>query len=308
MSGAQVLTAHPITEALCYHGEGPVWSPTWGGLRWVDMLAGDLLTLHTDGSVTRLHVTGEGGDGPDRGWRPVAAFCRPRTRGGYVVGLERGIGLSDTPDSAPTEVVELWADPGVRMNEGGCDPWGRLWAGGLAYDRTPAASALLCLDAEHRAVRVVDAVTTSNGIDFSPDGRLAYYNDTGTRRTDVFDVTADGGLTNRRPFHPAPILTTGDRAGAPASPDGLCVDAEGNVWIAMNRAGEVHQVSPAGNLLCVVRVPVALSTACTLGGSDLRTLYVTTSRENLAAPEPTAGAVFAVRVDVPGRPVRAYAG
>lgn len=297
------LRADRVTEPLCYHGEGPVWSPSWGGLRWVDMLAGDLLTLRTGGTVERLHVgTVEGRD-----WKPVAAFCRPRVGGGYVVGLERGYGLASDVDAPPEQVVALWDDPNLRMNEGGCDPWGSLYAGGMAYDRTPGASQLLRMDPDGTVDVTLEAVSTSNGIGFSPDGTLAYYNDTGLRRTDVFDVV-DRRLADRRPFHAAPILTSGERAGQPASPDGLCVDSAGNVWVAMNRLGQVHQLSPAGELLTVVEVPVRLTTACTLGGEDLRTLYVSTSRENLADAEPDAGAIFAVQVAVPGQPVLPYAG
>lgn len=297
------LTATLVTEPLAYHAEGPVWSHAWGGLRWVDMLAGDLLTLRPDGTIDRLHVgTVEGRD-----WKPVAAFCHPRAGGGYVVGLERGYGLASDVDAAPDEVVALWEDPNLRMNEGGCDPWGRLYAGGMAYDRTPGAAQLIRIDADGTVTTVLKEVSTSNGIAFSPDGTLAYYNDTGLKRTEVFDVV-DRDLVSRRPFHEAPVLTTGERAGSPASPDGLCVDSAGNVWIAMNRAGQVHQVSPIGELLTVVEVPAQLTTACTLGGEDLRTLYVTTSRENLADPEPEAGAIFAVEVDIPGQPVLPYAG
>lgn len=299
----QHLTATRVTEPLCYHGEGPVWSPAWGGLRWVDMLAGDLLTLRADGSVDRLHV----GTVPGRDWKPIAAFCRPRAEGGYVVGLERGYGLASDVDAAPDRVVALWDDPNLRMNEGGCDPWGRLYAGDMAYDRTPGAARLLRIDPDGTVETVLDAVSTSNGIDFSPDQSHAYYNDTGLKRTDVFDVV-DHELVKRRPFHDAPLLTSGERAGSPASPDGLCVDSAGNVWTAMNRLGQVHQISPSGELLTVVEVPCRLTTACTLGGDDLRTLYIATSKENLPDPEPDAGAIFAVEVEVPGKPVLPFAG
>ncbi|NMR19989.1 SMP-30/gluconolactonase/LRE family protein [Cellulomonas fimi] len=277
--------AEQLTDPLAYHGEGPCWSPTWGGLRWVDMLAGDLLTLRDDGTVDRLHV-GE-----------VAAFVRPRARGGYVVGIERGIALADGPDDVPTPAPPLWTDPGVRMNEGGCDPVGNLYAGGMAYDRTPGGSDLYRITPDGEASVVVPGVTTSNGIDFSPDGALAYYNDTATTRTDVFDVV-DGELTGRRPFHSA-----GD-----GRPDGLCVDSAGNVWVALNRVGRVRCYSPEAEILEELSLPLRLVTACTLGGEDGRDLFITTSRENLDDPEPEAGAVFRARVDVPGRPVLPYGG
>lgn len=274
-----------VTDAIAYHGEGPVWSGTWGGLRWVDMLAGDLLTLRDDGSVDRLHV-GE-----------VAAFVRPRTRGGYVVGVERGIALADSPDAVPVALPALWSDTGVRMNEGACDPWGHLYAGSMGYDKAVGAASLYRIAPDGEVSVVLDDVTISNGLDFSPDGSLAYYDDTETGRTDVFDVV-DGRLGRRRPFH-----TAGE-----GHPDGLTVDSAGNVWVALNHAGRVRCLSPAGQVLAEVALPVRLVTACTLGGPDLRDLYITTSRENLDDPEPEAGALFRVRVDVPGKPVLPYAG
>ncbi|MCL3861822.1 SMP-30/gluconolactonase/LRE family protein [Actinotalea sp. K2] len=278
-------TLEQVTPAVAYHGEGPCWSPTWGGLRWVDMLAGDLLTLREDGRVDRLHV-GE-----------VAAFVRPRVRGGYVVGLERGLGLADGADELPVALPEMWTDRGVRMNEGGCDPGGTLYAGSMPYDRTPGGASLYRVSPDGEVAVELGDVTISNGIDFSPDGRRAYYNDTATGTTDVFDVVA-GRLSRRRVFHP----------GGDGRPDGLTVDSAGNVWVALNAVGRVRCYSPQATTLHEVDLPVRLVTACTLGGPDLRDLYITTSRENLEDPEPDAGALFRMRVDVPGRPVLPYAG
>lgn len=279
------LVPEQVTDPLCYHGEGPVWSPTWGGLRWVDMLAGDVLGMDAAGQVERMHV----GD--------VAAFLRPRTQGGWVVATERGLALGDDVDTPPEPWLTLWDDPAVRMNEGGVDPLGRLLCGTMAYHRSTGSARLYRVDADGKVDLVLPAATISNGIDFSPDGLRAYYNDTPTSRTDVFDVV-EGELTNGRPF----------ASGDDGSPDGLTVDSAGNVWVALNGAGRVRCYSPQAVVLAEVELPARLATACALGGEDLRTLFVTTSRENLDDPEPVAGAVFAVRVDVPGQPVRAFAG
>lgn len=277
--------AEQITDPIAYHGEGPVWSPSWGGLRWVDMLAGDLLTLRSDGSVDRLHV----GD--------VAAFVRPRSTGGYVVAVERGIALADGPDDVPTPLEPLWDDPTVRMNEGACDPHGNLYAGGMPYDQRPGGAGLYRITPEGDVSVVLAQVTVSNGLDFSPEGDLAYYNDTATGTTDVFDVV-DGELTNRRVFH----SSDGTHA------DGLTVDSVGNVWVALNGAGRVRCYSPRGAILEEIELPVQLVTAVTLGGPDLTDLYITTSKENLDDPEPEAGALFHATVDVPGKPVLPYRG
>ena len=182
------MKAEQITAPVAYHAEGPAWSESWGGLRWVDMLAGDVLSLAPDGSVERRHVAS------------VAAAVRPRRRGGAVLGIERGFALED-PDGTITPLEELWsADRGVRMNEDGCDPDGRFYCGSMAYDKRPGAAELHRLDPDGSARVVLDGLTISNGIEWSPDGSLAYYNDTDMGRTDVFDYDADRGLTGRRAF------------------------------------------------------------------------------------------------------------
>lgn len=275
-----------ITDAVAYHGEGPCWSDEWGGLRFVDMLAGDLLTLQSDGSVHRLH-TGS----------PVAAFVRPRRSGGYIVGLERGLGISDEPFGevrALEGASEVWTDPDIRMNEGASDPWGNLYFGNMSYTRRPEVGTVYRIGVGGKAEPIIKKTTTSNGLDFTADKSRAYFNDTALRRTDVFDVV-QGRLTNRRPFH--------DADGA--SPDGLTVDSEGNVWVALNRVGKVRLYSPDAEILGEWDLPVRLVTSVALGGADMRDLYVTTSRENLDDPEEAAGALFRARVETPGKPVTA---
>jgi sugar lactone lactonase YvrE len=167
----------------------------------------------------------------------------------------------------------------------------------MAYDRTEGAASLYRVTPAGDVTVVLPHVTTSNGIDFAPDGTRAYYNDTRTRGTDVFDVEGDR-LANRRLFHEA----------QGTSPDGLTVDSEGNVWVALNRVGKVRCYSPSAEILREAQLPVRLVTACTLGGEDGRDLFVTTSRENLEDPEPQAGSVFKMRVDVPGKPTLAFGG
>lgn len=278
------MTFTQITESVTYHGEGPIWHDSWGGLRFVDMLAGDIMTLREDGSIHRL-PTGS----------PVAAFVRPRKDGGFVVGTERGLGIADEPYGEVRELMEIWEDDSVRMNEGGTDPWGNLYAGSMAYEGTEGAGKLYRIGPDGGAEVVLNSVTTSNGIDFSPDRTRAYYNDTGNKRTDVFDVVR-GQLVNRREFAPFPD----------ASPDGLCVDCVGNVWIALNKVGKVVLMSPDAELLGEWELPVRLVTAVTLGGHDGRDVYVTTSREDLEDPEPEAGAIFHMRTEIPGQPVTPF--
>jgi sugar lactone lactonase YvrE len=280
------VKAEQVTDPVAYHGEGPVWSERWGGLRWVDMLAGDVLSLGVDGAIERRHVG------------TVAAAVRPRRGGGAVIGIERGFALEER-DGSLTYLDELWTDESVRMNEGGCDPDGRFYCGSMAYDKRPGAGALYRLDPD-RSVRVVLAgVTISNGLDWSPDGTLAYYNDTETFRVDVFDYDRDAGLTGRRPF----VATGGGR------PDGLTADADGGVWVALSNGGAVRRYTPDGVLDEVVELPVTKVTACTFGGPKLDELFITTSREGLGpGDEPLAGSLFHAAVGRKGLPVREFAG
>ena len=279
------MQAEQLTGPVAYHGEGPVWSERWGGLRWVDMLAGDLLSLSPSGAIERRHVAS------------VVAAVRPRSAGGAVLGVERGFALEDA-GGAITHLPEVWSDSGVRMNEGGCDPDGRFFCGSMAYDQRPGAASLYRLDPDRSVHVVLTGVTVSNGLEWSPDGRRAYYNDTATHRVSVFDYDAAEGLTHRR------VLAEVD-----GRPDGLTVDAEGGIWVALSDGGAVHRYSPEGQLDGVVEVPARKVTACTFGGGELDQLFITTSREGLAeGDDPLAGSLFTTSPGVSGRPVREFAG
>lgn len=276
-----------VTGPIVYHGEGPVWHELWGGLRWVDMLAGDVMAIEPEsGDVTRTHIS------------DVAAAIRPRAAGGMVVGVERGFALVDA-DGTIHKLGELWPAGPTRMNDGACDPHGRFYCGSMS--QTPGDAALYRLDTDRTVTMVTEGVTTSNGLAWSPDGRCAYYNDTETQRVSVFDYDFAAGLTDRR------TLIEIDQADG--SPDGLTVDSDGYVWVALYGGGAVRRYSPDGRLDAVVELPVSKTTAVALGGPDLRDLYITTSRENLPpAAEPEAGSVYRIRVDVPGIALHPYAG
>ncbi len=281
------MRAEQLTDPVAYHGEGPVWSPSWGGLRWVDMLAGDVLSLRPDGGVERRSV-GE-----------VAAALRPRRDGGAVIAVERGFVL-EAPDGGLERLGDIWTDQGVRMNEGGCDPDGRFYCGSMAYDQSPQAGVVYRLDPDRSVHVVLRDVTISNGLDWSPDGALAYYNDTATGQISVFDYDPLTGLSDRRVF--VDIADGG-------SPDGLTVDEQGGVWTAVFDRGEVHRYDPRGALDEVVELSARQVTACTFGGDDLDLLFITTSRQGLEPlDDPLAGSVFTAAVGVRGRPVRQFAG
>lgn len=276
-----MTTAEQLTPALAAHGEGPVWWHDWGGLRWVDMLAGDVLSLDSSGDVERMHV-GE-----------VAAALRPRRSGGMVVATEHDFVLVE--DTVRT-LATAFTDPAVRFNDGGCDLDGNFYCGTMRYDAGPGGGSLFRLTADYKVEVVLRGVTISNGLAWTPDGDTAYYVDTATNRIDVLDRD----LSNRRPFV--------EIAAEDGSPDGLTLDAEGGVWVALWEGGAVHRYSADGRLEEVIGLPVAKVTACTFGGANLDELYITTSRHGETDPHPAAGALFRVRPGVAGLPASTFAG
>lgn len=267
MPRAEVVAAH-----LTHHGEGAVWWPD-GHLRLVDGYAGDLVDLLPDGSVRRTHVGG------------FAGCFRPRQGGGAVIGADRGFALLDADGTVHPPTVVL--PPDVRMNDGTCDPEGNFWCGSMAWDGREGAGSVHRLDERGEVTLALQDATVANGMSWSPDGATVFWNDTPTQTVWQFDWAWDAGLVDRRPF----VRIDPDRGG----PDGLTVDRTGAVWVALWGGHAVHRYTPDGRLDTVVEVDAGQVSSCTIGGADLDTLYITTSREDLADGEdPMAGSVFAL--------------
>jgi sugar lactone lactonase YvrE len=281
-----VTTAKQVTEVVTHHGEGPFWDAANGRLLVVDMLAGAVVAV-----VPSVHRYELGG---------VAAAIRARAGGGYVLATERGFQLftSDfTPDGPP---VAAFGDPAIRMNDGGCDPQGRFYCGTMAYAATPGAGTLYRLDPDRTVHEVLTGVTISNGVQWPADGHHAYYNDTPTGR--VARYSFDPSLGS---FGAHETLATIDPAEG--QPDGMALDAEGGVWVALWGGGAIHRYAPDGTLTEKITVPAKQTTACTFGEGT--TMYITTSRDGLGdSAEPGAGAVFEVDAGVAGARPYAFAG
>lgn len=286
------MRAERLTDRIGYHLEGPVWWPRADEYRVVDMLAGDVLRIGAGpgGAPLRIPIGSA-----------IAACLRPRRGGGAIIGRERDIALAENDDLVdPRPLAALPAGPGVRGNEGGCDPLGRFLLGTMARDQRAGGGALHRVDpARPGAVEtVLAAVTVSNGLAWAAEGDRAYYCDSGTG---VVSAIEGDDFAGRRDF-----VRFDDDEGVP---DGCCVDAEGGVWVAANGAGEVRRWSPEGALTAVVEVDARQVTACAFGGPGLRELLITTSREDLDdGDDPAAGSLFAVEPGVAGLPPLEYAG
>ncbi|MER7899183.1 SMP-30/gluconolactonase/LRE family protein [Streptomyces sp. NPDC096046] len=253
-------------------GEGPTWDTAAGRLLWIDILG------------SRLHTYD-----PDTGRRTVRrteqhiGAVKPRAGGGLVLNLRDGVGLLD-PDGG-FGWLHHEPVPGRRANDAAVAPDGALWAGTMRYDEAPGGGTLSRVTGDGSVAVVLDDVAVSNGTGWSPDGRLMYYIDSPTRRVDVFDH-ADGRISGRRI-----LVEIEESAGFP---DGLTVDAEGCVWVALWQGSAVRRYTPDGELDRVIELPVPLVTACAFGGAGLTDLYVTTARVGLTDPPALAGSLFVV--------------
>ncbi|MFD6322937.1 SMP-30/gluconolactonase/LRE family protein [Streptomyces sp. NPDC058442] len=255
-------------------GEGPTWDPATGRLLWIDILNS---RVHTYDPATGRRTL--------RRTEQHVGAVKPRAGGGLVLNLRDGIGLLDPDDTF--RWLRHEPVPGRRGNDAAVAPDGTLWAGTMRYDEATGGGTLTRVTGDGTAETVLDDVTVSNGTGWSPDGRLMYYIDTPTRRIDVLDVdAASGSVTGRRP-----LAVVEDGAGFP---DGLTVDAEGCVWVALWDGAAVRRYTPSGALDRVVELPVPRVTACAFGGPGLSDLYVTTARVGLASPPPLAGSLLVV--------------
>jgi sugar lactone lactonase YvrE len=282
-------------EAQAELGEGPIWDAARRQLLFVDIMHGE---VHAFDPATRIHAIYEVG-------QPAGAVT-PTTRGDWLVAARDGFYRLD-PATGQTRLFALVeADkPDNRMNDGYCDARGRFWAGTMSMAREKQAGALYRLDPNGVVTSMLGGVTTSNGVDWSLDGTLMYYIDTDTSQVDVFDFdAARGTIANRRPFAVIP-----PDAGRP---DGLIVDAEGGIWVALWGGSAIRRYTSTGELERTIPMPVPHPTKCAFGGPDLDVLYITSASIALSpqqrAANPRAGDLFHCRPGVKGRPATAFAG
>ena len=256
--------------------EGPRWDAATQRLLWVDI------------EGCELHVLESGEDRAIRLDAMVGATA-PTTGGSALVALADRLALVDLADESVRTLVTLPHGPALRSNDGACDAAGRFWIGTMALDLTPGAAALYRYDG--RLERVLHGVTLSNGLGWTRDDTRMYYIDSTAYRVDIFDFElASGRLDERRPF-----VSIDRSAGIP---DGLAVDDEGGVWVALYGGSCVHRYDERGRLDAVLEVPAENVTSCCFGGDGGHSLFVTT-----AAPD---GNVYVTQPGVSGPPAHLF--
>jgi sugar lactone lactonase YvrE len=289
----QTLEALAVEAPASCLGEGPLWHAGKRTLFWTDIdrqrlcsydpSAGTSCTFEFEFKIGAFAMTPEG--------RMVLATPR-----GFMTCDENGKDVS--------LIAEIEVDrPETRMNDGKCDRAGRFWAGTMAYDDSRGSCSLYRLDPDGSTSRMLGGVTISNGLAWSGDDTLMYYVDTAEQRIDVFDFELEtGAIAGRRPFvYISPAV---------GRPDGITIDADDHVWVALWGGGSVHRYSPDGDLHTVISVPASLVTSCAFGGESLEDLYITTATVALNRSEldsqPDAGRPFTCRPGVPGLPAATF--
>ena len=258
-------------------GEGARWIN--GRLVVVDLLAGRVLETRGDvpapfQEIAKLPV-------------PVGAVAPVRDSDGLIAAFGTGAGLLDGPAQT------VFAGDGFRVNDAVADPEGRFWVTTMAYDTEPGTGAVHRLGSPSP---VLKGLTIPNGPAFTHDGRLMYLADSARGLVHRFDVDRDGELSGRHVFLHTPRHT----------PDGMTTDVAGNVWIAFWGSSFVRRYLPDGTLDREIRLPASQPTSVCLGGPDLSRLFITTASYGLHRSTLHDGALFAVDVDIPGRPANEH--
>lgn len=280
------MRPEPLGPIRAELGECPVWAPQEQRLHWLDILG--QRRLITDPQTGATEVTALP--------RPTSCIARTAS-GGWVAAGEHGLWQGET------QLARLPPGSNGNFNDGKCDAAGRLWIGTANADGR-FDCALWRLDPGAAPRLMVSDISMSNGIGWSPDGRVMYYADSAAHAVHAFDFEPESGaISNQRRF-----FETCDQE----VPDGLSVDAEGHVWLAVWGGSALLRIDPAGDVVARIALPTPRVSSCAFGGADLKMLYITTACEGASATEraadPLMGALFVLDPGVAGLPVAAYSG
>jgi sugar lactone lactonase YvrE len=276
-------------------GEGPIWDPVRGTLLWVDIARGIVLEGDLVGGRVRTRSS--------RTYDVTVGAVTTTRDGGLLVAGARRVLLVDSQGEVTGTVPVIDPSVGSRLNDGGCDPAGRFLVGTLALDGRRGTERLYSIGADARPVLLLADLSLSNGVGFSPDGTRLYLVDSVPGVVHAFEYDTTTGALGRRD-------TVWTSTGL--VPDGLTIDTLGNIWVAFFGAGQVHCLSPEGDLLARVVVPAPNTTCPAFVGPDLAQLLVATAREQITSEQleqwPDSGGLFLADVGVHGLPAGAWSG
>jgi len=292
------FVANIVHDVAAEHAEGPVWDMRMQSLMWVDQFVGLVHQATFDPSVFRLTITRTYDVGA-----PVGAVVPRDGKGGGWI-LASGTGFRSLEENGTVETIaDVFSNSSLmRMNDGKCDPNGTFWAGSMAWAKTPGAGSLYQLSSRGVTTRLTD-LSISNGLAWPATGDSVYFIDTPTRQVRSYRIDDTDTLVYERTVASIP-----EEHGFP---DGMTIDDEGCIWVALWGGSAVHRYAPTGELIARVNVDAVQVSSCTFGGPDRATLFITTSREGYGPLEvkadPNSGKIFAAHVGVAGPEAAHYA-
>ncbi|MEO8406613.1 MAG: SMP-30/gluconolactonase/LRE family protein, partial [Chitinophagaceae bacterium] len=273
------LNAELVLDAKTTLGEGSIWHPKENKLYWLDIEGKSVHIYDPATKEDKQFPTGS-----------MVGTIVPVKGGGVLVALQNGIHKMDTKTGQLTLLNNPLPESGIRFNDGKCDPSGRFWVGTMALDSRRKGAVLYRFDKDKSLHVMLDSVSISNGIVWTADKKTMYYNDTPTGTVQAFDYDdKTGNISNRR------VAVRIPRGSG--SPDGMTIDADGNLWVALWGGYAVGKFNPiTGELLQKVKVPAPNVSSCAFGGKNLETLYITTARSGMKSDKltefPLSGGLF----------------
>lgn len=289
------IEAELVLDAKARLGEGALWQHKENKLYWIDIEGRFFHIYDPVSKKDKQFPTGE-----------RVGTVVPVENGGALLALQNGIHKIDTETGELALITNPLKAPEIRFNDGKCDPSGRFWIGTMRLDSQSEAATLYRMDKDQSVHQMLDSVTISNGIAWSADKKTMYYIDTPTSTVQVFDYNDEAGaISNRRVSIHIP-----EKDG---HPDGMTIDSEGKLWIALWGGGAVARYDPlTGKIIQRIKVPAPHTTSCAFGGKNLETIYITTARIGLNSQDlkefPSSGGLFAAKPGVRGVPANFYKG
>jgi len=278
----------------CELGEGPVFNHHIHGFFWVDIVNGILLQKsHEEENVI------------EHQFDSAIGFAIPTTQENtMILGLKKGLALYNLATGTHKIIAQVPGldNPAIRFNDGKCDPHGRLWMGTMGFKAEPKLGAFYSFT-KGNLEEHISQTTISNGMAWWNE--RFYYIDSPTQMVQVFDYDGKkGAISNGRK-----LVDIDEKMG---TPDGMTIDQNGNLWVALYGGSKVIQIDgDSGEILDEIKVPAPHVTSCTFGGDDFKTLFITTARENMTEAQlkeyPESGSIFAAALKVGGKAANFYA-
>ncbi|WP_456276843.1 SMP-30/gluconolactonase/LRE family protein [Bacillus sp. AK128] len=290
------MTVELVVDSQSILGEGPSWDEKSKKLYWVDIIGKTFYKYDPLTGGNRAVLTDQ-----------LVGAIAPKASGGVIMALQNGLHVYDWDSDQLMKIHDPESDqPNNRFNDGKCDPAGRFWAGTMDIDGEKGKGSLYVMNSNLEVARVLENVSISNGIAWSPDFSSMYFIDTPTQQVVRFSYDIKTGeITD-----PKPVITFPKEIG---SPDGMTIDEEGMLWIAHWGGHGISRWNPElGKQLEFISVPSANVTSCSFGGDELNELYITTARIGTSKEDldqyPKAGGLFRIKMNIKGGRTFSFSG